>query len=205
MSEWIECNLPWEADIEVRLPTFPEYPNMDKKVKKHFGYTEKEMEKSLFPGCKYANDHPFFKQDQKIREKLENKYPNDWRDRLAKSRNPAVKAVNEWIKCRKEIEEWVSIQPEVIEWHKEYERVRVANIEKQNTASFCGARLNKPGTLIERKDGDEIAYEVIGHINKNGGVCDDCMGISKDTMILRYKMLWDQLPTTKVVDPQITE
>lgn len=195
MSEWIKCGLPW--DTQYVLPDMPPYPEMDDKVKAHFGYTEKEMEQSFFPGVDMICDHPYFEEETEIRWELEEKYPDDWQDRLNALDNDAVKTVEAWVKARKEIEAWEDDQPEVIAWNDEYDRIYAEQGKQRSESSFCGAGLNKPGTLIERKDGDDISYMVIGHINAIGGSCDDCRGISDDTMILRYKVLWDDGQTTQ--------
>ena len=53
--------------------------------------------------------------------------------------------------------------------------------------SFCGKKLNKPGTLIEMENGD---VHLIGTINKEGGVCDDCMDFHNNSIVARYKIVW---------------
>ena len=188
MSEWVECNLPWSVELEgIDLP---KCPDMDDKVKAHFGYTIEELERELFPGYEYCCEHPFFEENGKIRDDLEEKYPNNWQELRDASDNIAVKTVSAWAKARKEIDEWVSVQPEVIAWVDEQDRLYDERDEKYRKLCFSGLGLNKPGTLIECKDGDEISYKVIGHINKLGGSCDDCIGISDDAVIVRYKVLW---------------
>lgn len=52
--------------------------------------------------------------------------------------------------------------------------------------SFAGNGLNEPGTLIET----EVGVFLIGHINPNRGVCDDCVEFGNDMIIKRYKVVW---------------
>ena len=195
MNEWIECNLPWDAELDE--PDFAEYPDMDDKIRAHFGYTMKELEQKLFPGYEYCSNHPFFVEDRKICDELEEKYPDDWQTRRDASDNIAVKTVGKWAKAMIEIDEWNASQPEIIAWNKAWENAYDERSAKYRKLCFRGSGLNRPGTLIECKDGDEISYKVIGHINALGGSCDDCRGISDDTVILRYKVLWDDGQTTQ--------
>ena len=175
----------------------PKYPNIDDKVKAHFGYTEKEMEQSFFPGTDTIYDHPYFEEEREIRWELEEKYPEDWQDRLNALDNVAVKTVEAWRNARNAIEEWEVVQPEVVAWAEECDRICAEQGKQRSKTSFCGAGLNKLGTLIECKDVDDISYMVIGHINAIGGSCDDCRGISDDTVIVRYKVLWSDGQTTQ--------
>lgn len=55
--------------------------------------------------------------------------------------------------------------------------------------SFDKRNLNKPGTLIETEYGQFL----IGHINPNIGICDDCQMFSSETVVLKYKILIDNL------------
>ncbi len=50
--------------------------------------------------------------------------------------------------------------------------------------------LNKAGTLIEVKLGEETHQYLIGHINTNCGVCDDCVEFGSDAIIKRYMVVW---------------
>lgn len=54
--------------------------------------------------------------------------------------------------------------------------------------SFEARGLNKPGTLIETDRGTFL----IGHINPNRGVCDDCTEFAEDTIVKRYKIIWKE-------------
>jgi len=49
--------------------------------------------------------------------------------------------------------------------------------------------LNKPGTLIDI--GDNRIY-LIGHINPNCGICDDCIEFAGSVIVKRYKIIWQE-------------
>jgi hypothetical protein len=60
---------------------------------------------------------------------------------------------------------------------------------------FTNMNLDKAGTLIEvelkKEDGNiEIVQYLIGHINENCGVCDDCVAFERNTIVKRYKIVW---------------
>jgi hypothetical protein len=96
--------------------------------------------------------------------------------------------------------EWQSKQPEWIEYNKEYNRIQDEKYERLKTMSFVGMDLNKVGTLIEveideSEDDGEVKVKteqyLIGHINENCGVCDDCTAFNIfDTIVKRYKVVW---------------
>ncbi len=52
--------------------------------------------------------------------------------------------------------------------------------------SFYTDGLNKAGTLIETEEGEFL----IGHINREAGICDDCLEFPNGTIIKRYKIVW---------------
>ena len=62
--------------------------------------------------------------------------------------------------------------------------------EKKTTKrleSFNLRALNKSGTLMLLEDGREI---LIGTINEQNGICDDCRGISEESIVKAYKVIW---------------
>lgn len=94
-------------------------------------------------------------------------------------------AVREYQAFRNKVEAWIKEQPESEAYNEKMKQLDEA--EKQK--SFCGRELNKPGTFIEISDNKIVKQLLIGDINTLGGVCDDCMGFSKDTIVVRYKVL----------------
>lgn len=61
--------------------------------------------------------------------------------------------------------------------------------------SLRGNGLNNAGTLIRMADGKEF---LIGDINELGGVCDDCMGFDRKSIVAAYKIVWQP----EVIDVQ---
>lgn len=57
--------------------------------------------------------------------------------------------------------------------------------EELDSAQLRG--IIKPGVEIECLDNEELKRYLIGHINNNGGFCDDC-SISKDCIVIRYRI-----------------
>ena len=51
---------------------------------------------------------------------------------------------------------------------------------------FCEKGLNEPGTLVEIKDSGTY---LIGDVNTNRGVCDDCTAFNRDAIVKRYKVV----------------
>lgn len=54
--------------------------------------------------------------------------------------------------------------------------------------TFEKRELNKPGTLIDTDKG----IFLIGHINPLRGVCDDCTKFDPETIVRRYKVIWNE-------------
>lgn len=102
-------------------------------------------------------------------------------DLKSKEYKAAVKAYKAF---REKVEAWIKEQPETKAYSESVKKMN--EVEKQK--SFCGMELNKPGTLIEILDNKILKQLLIGDINSLGGVCDDCMGFSKDAVVVRYKV-----------------
>lgn len=43
------------------------------------------------------------------------------------------------------------------------------------------------GTLLRVEGGE---YVLVGHINRSGGVCDDCRAFSTETLVEAYRIVW---------------
>ena len=68
------------------------------------------------------------------------------------------------------------------------------NTDGSRKKTFSSEGLAKPGTIIEvdlpigrRKT--EVKEFLIGDINPLRGVCDDCVGFDKETVVLRYRRI----------------
>jgi len=61
-----------------------------------------------------------------------------------------------------------------------------------NWGSFREQGLNRPGTQLDVQNCFDLTKHklyLIGDINKLGGICDDCVGISSRATIIRYRIL----------------
>ena len=54
--------------------------------------------------------------------------------------------------------------------------------------SFTERGLAQAGVLIDTKEG----IFLLGHINQLGGVCDDCKVFEPETIVRKYKVVWQK-------------
>jgi hypothetical protein len=195
MNEWIDCKLPWR--VRLNWPVTEPFPDMEPQIKAHFGATKAEWEERFYPGMHtdgigFMTDHPIFKEYQQIRDTLEEEFSEEEvKQKLQLNPNVAVQTV---LACRgicKEIDAWAEAQPEWIAACEAHDAAWKAHKEEEAKYSFCGKNLNQAGTVIEYQEEDQLHQMMIGTINELGGSCDDCRGISDETIILRYKVLWN--------------
>ena len=165
-NRWIKCGLPWTN--HGNWDKTPAPPNLNKEEKKEFGKTTEQAYKELYAllgGATYGT--PAYEKIVKSKE---------YKTAQKKYKNFADK-----------VRAWMQNQPAWID----YQEVLKAWSDCESQKSFCGKGLNKPGTLVEVLDNKELKQHLIGDINTLGGVCDDCMGFSKDAVVVRYKVLGD--------------
>jgi len=160
---WIKCGLPWTYYGDWK--NMPEPPSLSKEEKKEFGTTTvqayRELEK-FYKGCKQPGEY----------------------DKVTKTKEFKA-AQRKYKKFANKVQEWRKNHPLYLEYQED-----IAAYDKEiSLKSFCGQKLNKPGTLLEIKIGKELKQCLIGDINILGGVCDDCMGFGKDAIVVRYKVL----------------
>jgi len=197
-NQWIECNLPWYASQG--SPMYLSYPDMREKVKDQFGMDKDHWEEHFFPGyhtdgMKFLSDHPIFQEYEQVRAQFECEYFDSGEEKvktkLAESTSEAVQTVLAYRAKMREINEWIDSQPEILAVEKANEIIRKKHKEVESELSFCGKGFNRAGTLIEFEEDGKLQQMMIGTINEVGGSCNDCRGISDDTIILRYKVLWN--------------
>lgn len=165
MNEWIEINIPWNDD-SLSQPILKNYPDLSEREREVFGESFEEVKKRTI-----------------------RKLPANWNDESLEDQL----LYKEFREFKVKIEEWYDLQPEIIEvesFNKEALK-RFKEIEKAK--SFSRSEWAKPGVVIEvlRSDGT-ISQMMIGDINTNGGVCNDCAGISSSDIIKRYKIVWSK-------------
>ena len=181
MIEWIECNLPWQAPYWAETPDAPDLSEREREV---FGFTNKEKEAKVnweeIMSLDYRMDIGLEDSswDEKERKKSE-------KFKELQDTNTNVKVMLEYKTFEEKYEEWWEKQPEIKSWivecdsiEKEFERTK---------DGFCDRGLNKPGTLIELDNGK---FHLIGSINSNRGICDDCVAFDNSTIVKRYRRIW---------------
>lgn len=196
MNQWIEINLPWRVSLP--HPKMPEFPDLSTKVKSHFGYTLTELEERFFPKSEYDDgdrvlDHPIFIEYEKVRDLLEGEGFNgeELKNKLEAHPDWHVKQVMKWKRIKQELIDWEDEQPEMLAAIREDNRLSAEYQEQEAKMSFSRSGLAKAGTVIEIEDsGGKISQMMIGNINEQGGVCDDCRGIEDNAMVKRYLIVW---------------
>lgn len=199
MSEWINCNLPYYVNVDM---DYPEYPNLDDRERKEFGQTlEESREKvsKLNPEykCSAFNRYESYREiiqnelfDEGVSHQAEN-FAQLVRQRLVDLDDHLINLVLEHHKFVRVIDEWFSIQPEWLEYQEKSEKASEDYKKRCAETYFSAKEVNRSGTLIEVKDGDKTYFQLIGDINTAGGVCNDCMGFSRDAIVLRYKTVYN--------------
>lgn len=84
------------------------------------------------------------------------------------------------------VAKWLEENPpkELLDYYDQDDKMQKENSLK----CFCGLGLNNPGTLIELENGK---LHLIGTINTNTGLCDDCSAFDNSTIIKRYAVVFD--------------
>lgn len=169
MSEWIEVNLPWRVNVETESVPYPNEA-VDKAVIAEFGFTKDQ----LFDEFKAKHDI----------EAWEARYGEDRPERdEANALYKTAHSINEFIEN--------SDIPELKAWSVECDRVMEEELAERKRTSFRYSELNRPGVLIEVQHNSDNKVErfLLGNINCNAGVCDDCVAFGDDAIVLRAKVL----------------
>ena len=209
MDQWIELNLPYSfyETFDIKLKA----PNLNARAKKELGFTQREVEDlykalpSIFPG---GEDYSKMSDlSDEINDKVKEKFPEEesgavssevrelrHQERIklhARSKNAHVRAMGEWLNKRHQYRNWEDVQPEIISFNEKWDTENKAAIAEQNKKSFSGLDLDNPGTLIEVEVDGQLSQYLIGDINPNAGVCDDCVAFDKyKAIVKRYKIIW---------------
>jgi len=172
MSEWIECNLPWNVYIWENREEF-DSQNLDIKeeldavYKKHFAELE-QVRRDIVDVMELdipKNEYGFTDFDEW------NKHPlRDYLDEI----NETLREIRS------------DLNDKVI--YKELDRRTALYEEKRKQLSFCGSGLNKAGTLIE-VNGKQILIGHINELNVDAGCCGGSAFEDKD-VVTRYKVIW---------------
>lgn len=185
---WIDCNLPWETHSTAQFVL----PDLSEEAKALFGYTREELDAQISPAYVDHTNNVRNEIDEALgevedytvllREKLEE---------IAKT-DPIVAATLAWRKKRRELDDWINEHPAtqmaIEKWNAAQE------LEKQK--SFCGRKLNRPGTLIEVQTNDDqgeptVSRFLIGNLNPGNGCCGCCSLLADSDIVLRYAVIYD--------------
>lgn len=202
MSQWIELNLPYSfyEGFDIKLKA----PNLNKRAKKELGFDSKDVA-TLFDALPSISDKSeayseMYELADKLDDEAKKKFPSDRdlynQERIklyAKSKNANVRAMSAYLEKKWALRKWEDVQPELTQYYTEYQRLYQAALAEQNKQSFSGLGLDKPGTLIEVEVDSVLSQYLIGDINPNAGVCDDCVEFDKRTAIVkRYQIVWSK-------------
>lgn len=191
MTDWIEINLPWKDSGSTEdWNNRPLPPDASDQVRELFGYSLDELTALIDFDLKQQLADDLDLDTEPSGEIL----PDDWSEE--------AEAAAEEEKCRIFRAEYQKRHPE--QWALDEKRIAIVNWlssrppdpshvaamdawqARIDSMSFTGRGLAVPGTQIEMADGER---HLIGEINQNGGVCDDCMAFGAEDIIVRYRVL----------------
>jgi hypothetical protein len=186
--EWIEVNLPYCSLPDGQEEKEPNPPNMNRRIKAKFGKTYKQCDllcrETLEKVCTKINDveekNPPPK-DETYEQRMVRR--RQMIERLMRKRNP--EAADNYVMMRA-IEDWQDQHPVMLAWSTTCDGIR----EWNRLRTFQGQGLAKPGVQVEMEDGKKY---LIGDINANRGVCDDCTVFEREAIVLRYRVLIEDL------------
>ena len=207
MTEWIDINIPWDADhlVEDNFRNENPPPTLEKEVLEKFGKTISvlinERDFSLDKDNKIEM-HLFHKRneldrnfgwfncfDEILLKEMEEKIHIE----MMKDEDLITQQVYLLNQEINKIQEFIDNHPKIIEYYENYQKY----IEENKIKTFCELELNKPGTLIEIdwidcKHNKQTKQYLIGTINSNKGCCDCHSAFSDDTIVKRYKIIWEE-------------
>jgi hypothetical protein len=167
MADWIDVNLPWSVEVEHETAPYPEEA-VDKAVFAEFGFTKEQLygEFKVKHGveawlARYDCEEPERKEADELFEKVE--------------------SINKFV-------ETADI-PELDVWVAESARIHAEEKAERKRTSFRHSDLNRPGVLIEVQHNNKRSIFLLGNINCNAGICNDCTAFDDDAIVLRAKVL----------------
>lgn len=185
---WIDVNLPWSFKVDMPPIDFQQIINA--RIIDTFGKSIEQMASELLPEDTMSFINKF---DDEVR-KYVNEHSGDINNRtdILSAREvvyqrPCFRALKIYREFVKNVNAWEYEQPEWIDWRIKCELLRA----EERTKSFSGLNLNKPGTLIEINNNGSIEQYLIGDVNTNRGVCDDCTAFASDVIVLRYAIVFE--------------
>lgn len=206
MTDWIEINLPWDAETpEIPKSVTKKYKITAREMRAAHGVTLDEAYEAYLNTTVVsaaAVDKAWYDTSAvigEVRDKVFAEFearglgddehkPQRMLEtcRRLKRRKGMKKVAEAWYKWVTAMY-WVDNHPKSqAEWETTV-KWRGENKPK----SFTGLELNKPGTRIKLTDG-KVYW--IGDINTNRGVCDDCTLFESDEVVVAYKPPAEEIP-----------
>lgn len=200
MNEWIDINLPWaEAYSPQPWPEYVEYPLLEKETKEALGFTQDELMEETFGKEKSSwrssnTYHAFKKEERRIQNEEGIEEGAELHDRLVASENSNVKKMLSYFDKLRQLNKWLDKHPKTKEITAKNEMITKEFLDKKRAEakSFTGRGLNKAGVLMELEENGTLSQMLIGEINELGGGCDDCRSIGDETIVKRYKVIWER-------------
>jgi hypothetical protein len=191
-KKWKEINLPWYTYDHTKLPVRPdtsdipnEYPDKEFLARMRSVGSWDHQKSGIV--CDIVNQIQGDIQNSSITEEIisraKENYPgNEYVETLLRYRQ-GLSAYNVWYN-----EKYIK-DVRYTKWSHEYAKAN----ELEMTKSFQTCGLCKAGTQIEVKFPFGVTKKyLIGDINTQGGVCDDCRDFSNEDIVLRYRVLIDE-------------
>ena len=184
--QWIDINLPWATSI-LDDPEGPPWPITDAMYKAEFGTTPNRAYKKLTD----ADMDKFRTLEFALMDEWEGDRPTEDYEAELERRHPdcaAVQRVLAYRRLNRRIRQWEDAHPLMVA----HRQAVAAQQAEMNLRSFSGRKLNRPGTLIEVEEDGKVETYLIGHVNTNRGVCDDCTMFGPQAIVRRYAVVWVQ-------------
>lgn len=179
MTTWIECNLPYDACRFVDDADLPQRPDVSDQERAQFGKSIQELTDSHGDDKLADLGYRFIS----ISWELSRAETHKEETRIAKE-----VGMSDVLRTKRQIEKierWRETSPEYVAWGESYKAEHDRLSKESEGRTFVGQGLAKPGTQIEV---DGKLY-LIGDINPNRCVCDDCTAFDMDAIVTRYRVL----------------
>jgi hypothetical protein len=189
-NDWIELNLPFRSDKYFDNSDIP-IPALSERAKAELGFNLLDIDAiPIVDFMEQKEEYDILQKDlDDLRDSLDG--GNEIDACLAHS-NINVRNYGKRRKMHKTLDEWEDIQPEYIIYDIAAKKAREEFDAANNKKSFCGLGLDNPGVLIEIKKEGGTKQLLLGNVNCLAGVCDDCRAFDNDTIVLRYKIVWEK-------------
>lgn len=194
--DWIDCNLPFsEPTVPREDRVYPPSPDLSVEEKAKFGITGDELEaefeskwKDIRAEWGRMNSQAWEEQQAREAQAYQNKKKVrhvssetiDRRVRKAfKAKGPQYVEFFERRALRTKMGQWTARHPATAAHQKACERITYEG-------TFKGLGMIQPGVQIELANGKRF---LLGHVNCNRGVCDDCTAFDSHDIVVRYRVL----------------